>query len=208
MKSQSKFPLRLAVWVILNGDPRGFFCLIAVVCSSFSAINIATSRRSPCTPFGDISKQYVRESQLLVGTLGPYDSVPSKVFILDHCGLDFWGRKLARIPINLDQLLGCLLGRRLHDWTAGLQPSLLVSQIWRVTSKTTHLAGWMVVSPLWRLVSDPYLQPFFSLDECDSWWKKSFKQCRILSINHSIHAFYMSPGKGTVDGPILLVSII
>lgn len=45
-------PLRLAVWVVLNGDPAGFFLLLAVVCTSFSAMNIATSKRSPATPWG------------------------------------------------------------------------------------------------------------------------------------------------------------
>ena len=37
-----------------------FFCLLAVVCTSFSAMNIATSKRSPCTPFGDTTLPHVR----------------------------------------------------------------------------------------------------------------------------------------------------
>ena len=78
---QSKqFNLRLALWVIMNGDPRGFFCLIAVVCTSFSAINVGTSLRSACTPFGDTTKEYVRETELKDWKhflVKPSDSVPS-----------------------------------------------------------------------------------------------------------------------------------
>ena len=52
--------LRLAIWVLLNTSPAGFFCLLAVVCTSFSAMNVATSKRSPCTPFGDTTLPHVR----------------------------------------------------------------------------------------------------------------------------------------------------
>ena len=56
--------IRLCIWVLLNTDASGFFLLLAVVCTTFSAINVATSRRTPSTPFGDTSLQYVRVSWL------------------------------------------------------------------------------------------------------------------------------------------------
>ncbi len=59
------WPLRLACWAIMNGDPTGFFCLFAVVCTSFSAINVGTSRRTPSTPMGDTTKKYVRDTWLV-----------------------------------------------------------------------------------------------------------------------------------------------
>lgn len=49
------------MWVLLNGDPKGFFALFAVVCTSFSAVNVATSWRSPTTPFGRLALQYVKD---------------------------------------------------------------------------------------------------------------------------------------------------
>ena len=59
-KVTKNMQLRLAIWVLLNTSPAGFFCLLAVVCTSFSAMNIATSKRSPCTPFGDTTLPHVR----------------------------------------------------------------------------------------------------------------------------------------------------
>ena len=53
------------MWVLLNGDPNGFFALFAVVCTSFSAVNIATSGRNPTTPFGRLDLQYVKDMMAL-----------------------------------------------------------------------------------------------------------------------------------------------
>lgn len=55
---------RLAIWVLLNGDPAGFFALFAVVCTSFSAINVGTSLRGPLTPFGRLDLKYVQELKI------------------------------------------------------------------------------------------------------------------------------------------------
>ena len=38
---------------------------LAPVCTSFSAINVGTSRRSPCTPWGDVSRDYIVLGNLL-----------------------------------------------------------------------------------------------------------------------------------------------
>ncbi|CAK8988995.1 unnamed protein product [Durusdinium trenchii] len=55
----------LAVWTLMNADPGHFMCWIALVCSSFSAVNVHTSRRTPTTPWGDVSKAYVRAGNAL-----------------------------------------------------------------------------------------------------------------------------------------------
>lgn len=53
---------RLCVWVLLNTDPLGFLALFAVVCTSFSAVNVGTSKRSPATPWGNCNLPHVRAS--------------------------------------------------------------------------------------------------------------------------------------------------
>ena len=59
-KMQKQKKQRLAVWCIMNGNGMGFFVLLAVVCTSFSAVNIGTSLRAAATPMGDCSKHHVR----------------------------------------------------------------------------------------------------------------------------------------------------
>ena len=54
----SSFP-RLAIWLILQGRPDQFFCLIAVVCSSWVPTNCGTSRRSIAYPEGNTRHAYV-----------------------------------------------------------------------------------------------------------------------------------------------------
>ena len=56
--------LRLAVWTVMNTEFGNFLCWIALVCSSFSAVNVHTSGRSPATPWGYIDKAYVADSGL------------------------------------------------------------------------------------------------------------------------------------------------
>lgn len=56
---------RLAVWTVLQGDvEKGFFCLLACVCTSFSAINQGTAKRSPVTPWGDLDRPHVVATRL------------------------------------------------------------------------------------------------------------------------------------------------
>ena len=52
--------LRLAIALCLSGRPQEALFIIAVVCSSWSAVNIATSQRDILTPLGDISRASVR----------------------------------------------------------------------------------------------------------------------------------------------------
>ena len=55
----ASWKFRLAVWTILNTSPKDFFVLIACVCTSFSAINQGTAKRTPATPWGDCSRPHV-----------------------------------------------------------------------------------------------------------------------------------------------------
>ena len=54
--------LRLCIWVLLNANPSGFLALFAVVCTSFSAINVGTSKRTPATPWGNCALPHVQAS--------------------------------------------------------------------------------------------------------------------------------------------------
>lgn len=55
---------RLAVWTILNGSYGKCFVLLAMVCTSFSAVNQGTARRSPTTPWGDLGRQHVQDPRM------------------------------------------------------------------------------------------------------------------------------------------------
>jgi len=52
------------VWALLNCS-AAFLLWLAPVCTSFSAVNVGTSRRSPCTPWGDVSRDYIVLGNLL-----------------------------------------------------------------------------------------------------------------------------------------------
>ena len=52
--------LRLALATILNAKHGAFSILCGIVCSSWTTINMATSSRTPCTPLGNESHEYVR----------------------------------------------------------------------------------------------------------------------------------------------------
>lgn len=64
--STYKHDPRLCVWTLLNCDPTGFAAMLAVVCTSFSSINVGTSKRSPVTPLGDVGLAYVRVGNMLM----------------------------------------------------------------------------------------------------------------------------------------------
>ena len=57
---------RLAVWVLLNGNPSGCLVWLAVVCSSFCCVNVGTSKRSPTTPWGNTDLGYVNLGNCLL----------------------------------------------------------------------------------------------------------------------------------------------
>lgn len=49
---------RLWILALLNAKPGEFTALLAIVCSSWTTINMATSGRTPCTPLGN-GREYV-----------------------------------------------------------------------------------------------------------------------------------------------------
>ena len=74
---------RLAIWVLLNADPQGFFAL-------FAAINVGTSLRSPVTPFGRLDLKYVKELKFfsLNSMVGKIDLI----FQPKHCVINLFGK--------------------------------------------------------------------------------------------------------------------
>ena len=59
--------LRLSIWVLLQGRADGrFMALLAPVCSSFSSMNVATSKRSEMLPWGDASKLSVQQGNCMM----------------------------------------------------------------------------------------------------------------------------------------------
>ena len=56
--------LRLALWTLLHCQEDALIWL-ATVCTSFSSMNLGTSKRSPTTPYGDCSRRHVVVGNLL-----------------------------------------------------------------------------------------------------------------------------------------------
>ncbi len=54
--------MRLAVWTLLNGSFGRCFVLLALVCTSFAAINQGTAKRTPTTPWGNTCLPHVQDS--------------------------------------------------------------------------------------------------------------------------------------------------
>ena len=78
--------LRLAVATILNSKHGQFTVLCAIVCSSWTTINMATSGRSCCTPLGREDRGYVQLANCMAARcFGEQISVFS--FCLNICGI-------------------------------------------------------------------------------------------------------------------------
>ena len=58
--------LRLCVWLILSAAEDDFLLVLAVVCTSFCAINKGSNRRDALVPYGDQAKNYVAQGNLLL----------------------------------------------------------------------------------------------------------------------------------------------
>ena len=58
--------IRLAMTAILNAREDSYVAVFAVVCTSFTAVNVGTHKRSPLNPEGDVSLGYVRTGNLLL----------------------------------------------------------------------------------------------------------------------------------------------
>ena len=62
--------LRMAIILVLHGRFEQFIAMFAPVCSSFSAVNIASSARSILTPFGQLGSTSVRRGNKMISRTG------------------------------------------------------------------------------------------------------------------------------------------
>ena len=65
MLHTSVFPARICIWLVLQCAHEDFFGLLAIVCSSWVPINIATSKRSVVLPEGNTSLSYVANANCM-----------------------------------------------------------------------------------------------------------------------------------------------
>lgn len=65
------FQSRLCVWLILQLCPGDSLAVIATVCSSFSRMNVGTSRRSILLPEGWSELAYVRQANSMMSRTHP-----------------------------------------------------------------------------------------------------------------------------------------
>lgn len=75
--------LRLAVTLCLCGRVQEALFIIAVVCSSWSAVNLHTSQRDILTPYGDWSRPSVAGANRMVARLvidGQWFKCPPNMF--------------------------------------------------------------------------------------------------------------------------------
>ena len=64
------FLLRLAIALILQGQPAAMLAVLAIVCSSWSAVNKGTSERDELIPLGANYKPSVRSANKMVARTG------------------------------------------------------------------------------------------------------------------------------------------
>ena len=67
---------RLAIVLCVAGKPEATLYVLAVVCSSWSAVNLATSKRDVLTPYGDENVTSVRTGNRMVARLDHIDVGP------------------------------------------------------------------------------------------------------------------------------------
>ncbi|CAK9065014.1 unnamed protein product, partial [Durusdinium trenchii] len=63
--SKTHATIRICIWLVLQCAEQDFFSLLAVVCSSWSPVNIATSKRSVAYPSGNTALAYVAEANCM-----------------------------------------------------------------------------------------------------------------------------------------------
>lgn len=165
--SYSYFFLRLAIWVVLNTRPANFFCLIAVVCTSFSGINCPTSKRTPTTPWGDCSKQYVRVSHLRE-MISFVCLRPIKFNLI--CSIQ--GRQFIGESFLLTLRPDCSSGRNVYDWTASLFKAAMVSTLRMAFIRYENVAGWVVGQTLRSSFSAAWLMGLVYIWHLIPAWQK------------------------------------
>lgn len=73
----------------LHGCAATALFTIAVVCSTWSAINLATSKRDILTPYGDVSLAGVRSANSMVARRGPMLYIPIIPCPISHVNFQF-----------------------------------------------------------------------------------------------------------------------
>lgn len=91
--------LRLCIWLILQGRPLELLTLLAPVCSTWSAVNLATSQRSELCPWGNVGLLSVRRGNKMVSRPGPpfFMNRFQLISIKNHCA----SLLLARVRVAL-----------------------------------------------------------------------------------------------------------
>ena len=64
------FNCRLCIATLLRARTRKCVVLLGMKCSSFTVVNMGTSMRSPCCPYGDTSKPSVYMSNMIGARIG------------------------------------------------------------------------------------------------------------------------------------------
>ena len=77
---------RLCVALCIRGKIQEAFCSIAVVCSSWSAVNLHTSQRDVLTPLGQWLRSGVNAGNRMVARWGPINSLKPIVNTLNLIG--------------------------------------------------------------------------------------------------------------------------
>lgn len=94
--------LRLAILYLLRAKPNDFACHIALKCASFSKMNIRTSCRSPCTPYGYEDYASVKLANMLMERRGwcHFASVSEGMLAIVSINFDwgFWRCTLSLWP--------------------------------------------------------------------------------------------------------------
>jgi hypothetical protein len=66
---------RICVWLVLQAAESDFYAIIAVVCTSFCAVNVGTHKRSIAYPDGDPRYSYISDGNCMCArTFGLYSN--------------------------------------------------------------------------------------------------------------------------------------
>lgn len=125
---------------------ESFTCWLALVCTSFSSINQGTSRRSPVTPWGDTSLEYIQLGNCLASRtilLCLLCSALRGKFYLEQPGSSLlgWFPRMEMLTSTVRLWLGCWWGRHY----GALTPTLGVFAFF-LTSKRAGLQ-WIIKCP-------------------------------------------------------------
>ena len=96
--------LRTAIATALRGDSiNGWLCHFGLKCSSFTCVNVGTSGRSACTPWGILEYQSVQNGNMLASRILDQQKIYTLLFcfVPDNLKIYIWklyGSKTAENP--------------------------------------------------------------------------------------------------------------